>query len=298
MSKRIEFVEYGGPEVLRRVDGPVVEPGPGQVRIRTELIGVNPIDWKMTAGHFGDALRRPAVPGWASTGIVDAVGPRVRAFAVGDPVIAGPRGGSYREHLVVDARLVVPRPSTVSPEQAAGLPSSGVAGYSLIHHLGVTAEDTVLIHGAAGSVGAAAVQIAVACGARVIRTASPANHAYLRSIGAEPVAYGPDLIDAVQGLGDVTAVADAVGGPDPVAATTHLLPTMRRAVTVWGDRYSTAAGIPWVDHPADELERTVELAAAGRLTVRIAEILPLDDAAIAFSHSRSGHSPGKILLRP
>lgn len=297
MSKRIEFAEYGGPEVLRWVEEPLAEPGPGQVRVRNELIGVNPIDWKMTAGHFGSALTLPGVPGWASTGTVDAIGEGVDKFSVGDAVIAGARGGSYREQLIVDTHLIVHRPQTTSREQAAGLPSSAVAGYSLIHHLGITGADTLLVHGAAGSVGSAAAQIAVARGARVIGTASPANHDYLRSIGAIPVNYENDLVDAIKSAGVITASADAVGGQCSVHATTELLASTSRAVTVWGDEFSRAAGIPWVEHPADELERTVELAADGKLVVRVAATLPLADAATAFTLSMTAHTPGKILLR-
>lgn len=297
MSKRIEFAEYGGPEVLRWSEEHLAEPGHGQIRVRNELIGVNPIDWKMTAGHFGKALTLPGVPGWASTGTIDAIGEGVDKFSVGDAVIAGARGGSYRELLTVDARLVVHRPPTVSPEQAAGLPSSGVAGYSLIHHLGITDADTLLVHGAAGSVGSAAAQIAIGRGARVIGTASPENHDYLRSIGAIPIDYENDLVEAVKAAGFITASADAVGGQDSVKATTELLPSASRAVTAWGDEFSHAAGIPWVEHPEDELERTVELAATGELIVRIAKTLPLADAATAFALSMTAHTPGKILLR-
>ncbi|UTT38671.1 NADP-dependent oxidoreductase [Glutamicibacter mishrai] len=297
MSKRIEFAEYGGPEVLRWAEDLLAEPGHGQIRVRNELIGVNPIDWKMTAGHFGDTLTLPGVPGWASTGTVDAVGEGVNDFSVGDAVIAGARGGSYRELLIIDARLVAHRPPTVSTEQAAGLPSSGVAGYSLIHHLGITDADTLLVHGAAGSVGSAAVQIAIARGARVIGTASPANHDYLRSIGAIPIYYKNGLVEAVKATGIITASADAVGGQRSVQAAAELLPSPSRAVTAWGDEFSYAAGIPWVEHPADELERTVELAATGELIVRIAQTLPLVEAATAFTLSMTAHAPGKILLR-
>lgn len=296
MSKRIEFAEYGGPEVLLWAEDPIAEPGHGQIRVRNDLIGVNPIDWKMTAGHFGGALTLPGVPGWASTGTIDSVGEGVDKFSVGDAVIVGARGGSFRELLTVDAGLVVHRPPSVSPEQAAGLPSSGVAGYSLIHHLGITAADTLLVHGAAGSVGSAAVQIAIARGARVIGTASPANHDYLRSIGAVPVDYKNGLVEAVRSAGIITASADAVGGQVSIQATTELLPSTSRAVTAWGDKFSHAAGIPWVEHPADELERTAELAATGELKVRIADTLPLAEAATAFALSMTGHAPGKILL--
>ncbi|MBE8526501.1 NADP-dependent oxidoreductase, partial [Amycolatopsis sp. H6(2020)] len=268
MSTRIAYYEYGSPDVLRFEDEAPGDPGTGQVRIRQEMIGVNPVDWKMVAGYFRhtDRASFPHVPGWASTGIIDAIASGVSGFTVGDPVIAGARGGAYRQQLIVDARLVVPRPETVSVEQAAALPSSAVAGYSMIDNLGITSKDTLLVHGAAGSVGAAAVQIALDRGARVIGTASTRNHDYLRSLGATPVTYGDRLEAALRDLDPITASADAVGGQASVAVTRDVLAPGGRTVTAWGDEHSHAAGIPWVQHPDDELEQTVALAARGALT--------------------------------
>lgn len=300
MSKRIAYTEYGSPDVLRFEDENPGDPGTGQVRIRQEMIGVNPVDWKMVAGYFRHTVRAPFphVPGWASTGIIDAIGPGVAGFRVGDPVIAGARGGAYREQLIVDAHLVVPRPETVSVEQAAALPSSAVAGYSMIDNLGITSKDTLLVHGAAGSVGAATVQIALDRGAQVIGTASAENHDYLRTLGAIPVTYGDGLEAALSSLGPITASADAVGGQASVTTTQAVLATGGRAVTAWGDQHSHAAGIPWLQHPDDELEQTVALAARGALTVRIGETFPLAQAANALRLSQTGHPAGKILLVP
>ncbi|MEL6062726.1 MULTISPECIES: NADP-dependent oxidoreductase [unclassified Methylobacterium] len=310
MSKRIVYHQYGNPDVLHLDDEIVASPGRDQVLVRNELIGVNPIDWKLVAGFFQrtDPAPFPGTPGWASTGIIEAVGAGVTAFSVGQAVIvdsrarlavtSGSRAGTFRQYLVVDTRQIVPRPPEVGVEQAAGLPSSAVAGYSMIHHLGVTEDDTVLVHGAAGGVGSAAVQVAVARGARVVGTASPDNHDYLRSLGAHPIDYRADIVNAVRAFGPITASADAVGGAASVSATVALLPLGGRAVTAWGDAHSEAARIPWVAHPNDELHQVATLAARGQLTVRIADILPLADAAAALKRVKAGHNRGKILLRP
>lgn len=309
MSKRIVYYEHGGPEVLRWEDETVPVPAHDQVLVRNELIGVNPIDWKLVAGFFrSDPAPFPGTPGWASTGVIEAVGEGVKDFAAGQAVIvdsrarlavtSGSRAGTFREYLAVDTRQIVARPPEVSIEQAAGLPSSAVAGYSMVQHLGITKDDTLLVHGAAGGVGSAAVQVAVARGARVIGTASAPNHDYLRSLGAHPVDYAGDMVSAIRRLGPITASADAVGGGTSVAVTIALLPAGGRAVTAWGDEHSHAAGISWVSHPADELHQVTNLAAQGFLNIRIAEILPLSDAAVALEQIKAGHSPGKILLRP
>ncbi|GAB33337.1 NADP-dependent oxidoreductase [Gordonia otitidis] len=310
MSKRIVYSEYGTADVLRFEDGPLPVPGPGRVLVRTEMIGVNPIDWKLVAGAFArvDPAPFPGTPGWAATGIIEALGDGVTDYAIGQavildsrarlPVTSGSRGGTFAEHVTVDTTRIVPRPEGVSIEQAASLPSSAVAGYSMIQNLGITSEDILLVHGAAGSVGSATVQIAIDRGAKVIGTASPRNHDYLRSLGATPVAYGDGLETALRDLGAITASADAVGGRESVSATRGALDPRGRAVTAWGDDHSHAAGIPWVRHPDDELEQAVALAMRGVLTVRIGETFPLAQAADALLRSRTPHSAGKILLAP
>lgn len=310
MSTRIVYSEYGTPDVLRFEDGAMPVPGPGQVLVRTEMIGVNPIDWKLVAGAFArvDPAPFPGTPGWAGTGIIEALGDGVTDYAIGQPVIldsrarlpvtSGSRGGTFAEHIAVDTIRIVARPEGVSIEQAASLPSSAVAGYSMVENLGISDEDTLLVHGAAGSVGSATVQIAVDRGARIIGTASECNHDYLRSLGAIPVTYGDGLEAALRGLGPITASADAVGGAASVAATQAVLAPGGRVVTAWGDEHSQAAGIPWVRHPDDELEQTVAIAARGALTARIGETFPLAHAADALQLSKTGHAKGKILLRP
>lgn len=310
MSKRIVYTEYGTPDVLRFEDGDVPEPGPGQVLVRTEMIGVNPIDWKLVAGAFArvDPAPFPGIPGWAATGVIEALGDGVTGYAAGQAVIvdsraripftSGSLGGTFAEYVTVDTTRVVTRPASMSIEQAAGLPSSAVAGYSMIQNLGITSADTLLVHGAAGSVGAAAVQVAVDRGALVVGTASPRNHDYLRSLGATPVAYGDGLIDILRSFEPFTASADAVGGRDSVTTTRAVLATTGRAVTAWGDEHSHAAGIPWVRHPDDELAQTVTLATRGALTVRIGETFPLARAGDALRLSQTLHSVGKILLTP
>lgn len=310
MSKRIIYTEYGSPDVLRFEDAAMPEPGPGQVLVRTEMIGVNPIDWKLVAGVFArvDPAPFPGTPGWAATGIIEALGEGVTDFDVGQAVVADSRarlsvtsgslGGTFAEHVAVDTTRIVPRPESMSIEQAAALPSSAVAGYSMVQNLRITSEDTLLVHGAAGSVGAATVQIAVDRGARVIGTASPRNHDYLRALGATPIAYGDGLAEALRGLDPITASADAVGGRESVAATRAVLAQNGRAVTAWGDEHSHVAGIPWVRHPDDELEQTVALAIRGALTVRIGETFPLATAADALRLSQTRQPTGKILLAP
>ncbi|MGQ3383228.1 alcohol dehydrogenase catalytic domain-containing protein [Glutamicibacter sp. TV12E] len=299
MNKKFVYREYGTPDVLQVEIESLRVPQKREVLVVNELIGVNPIDWKMISGAFRSQESRPpnGVPGWASVGTVEAVGSEVSHLHIGQKVVVGSRAGGYRERQIVHGRFVVPLPSSLTVEQAAGLPSSAVAGYSIIHQLGITSGDTLMIHGAAGSVGASAAQIAIGRGATVIGSASTHNHEYLRSLGVVPVEYGPEVVNAVKSIAAVSAIADAIGGKEPAEATHQLLGHCSRAVTVWGTKYSQAAGIPGLQHPEDELERVVELASQGMLKVRIAAEYAFDDAVQALKANMTLHSPGKILLR-
>jgi len=154
------------------------------------------------------------------------------------------------------------------------------------------------VHAAAGGVGSAAVQIAKALGAKVIGTASEANHEYLRSLGAEPVAYGSGLVDRIRAVGEITASVDAVGGAESAAATAELLADRSRAVTAVADEHTAAAGIAGVERAPDYVESTAKLAAEGKLSFVIAERIPLSDAEKALEISYGGHVRGKLVLVP
>lgn len=300
MSARIHFEEYGSPKVLGFGEETVPEPGEGEVRIANRAISVNPVDWKIIAGYLKDAapLEFPAVPGNETAGVVEAVGPGVEGVAVGDEVIWTGFAGGYRQTANVKAAALTAKPASIDFDQAASLPVAGGTAYSAVQQVGVDVGDTVLVHGAAGGVGSAAVQIAKARGAKVIGTASEANHDYLRSIGAEPIVYSEGLADRVRALGAITASIDAVGGESSVGATRELLPDLSRAVTAVSDEHSAAAGIAAVVSAENRLAAAVALAAEGSLTFMIQERIPLAEAARALELSYDGHVRGKLILVP
>lgn len=304
MSTRIYFEEYGSPQVLKVGTEELPEPGEGQVLVEFRAVSVNPIDWRLVAGHLKQwsPLELPAVPGCEAAGVVAAVGPAFEGFGVGDEVIWNGFIGGYRTEALVPADQLTPLPAGVDFEQAACLPVAGGTAYSALKQLELGAEDTVLIHAAAGGVGSAAVQIALAFGARVIGTASEANQEYVRELGAEPVTYGPGLADRVRALTDgaesVTAVLDTVGSDDSVAATAELLQGGSRAVTTVPGKRSSAAGLAAVRQLEGRIVEAATLAAEGQLTFTIAHRMPLIEAAEALEISRAGHGRGKIVLLP
>ncbi|MFD9697892.1 NADP-dependent oxidoreductase [Lentzea sp. NPDC059081] len=304
MSTTIYFDEYGDSSVLEAREEELPPLNAGEVRVSQRAISVNPADWKIVAGYARDflPLPLPAVPGNESAGVVTEVAPDVTGFAVGDEVIRTGIGGSYRAEATFPATELVPKPADVDFEQAAGLPVAAGSAYAGLEMLELEPGQTLLVHGAAGGVGIAVTQIALHLGLRVIGTASPRNHEFLRSLGATPVAYGPGLVDEVTALGGVDGVFDTHGGADCVAATLALLSDLTRATTVAEDQHSAEAGIAPVGAPMDSVARIVaavaELAARGVLRFPVQERIPLAEAARAFELSRAGHVRGKLILVP
>ncbi|MEI8407141.1 MULTISPECIES: NADP-dependent oxidoreductase [unclassified Kribbella] len=298
----VVFEEFGGPEVLQTQD--VTEPhaGPGEVRVSVRAAGVNPIDFKIRRGWtqgFID-VTFPATPGIEVAGVVDEVGEGA-GFAVGDEVVGWSKTGAYAEHAVV--ANVVPKPAGVSWDQAVGLPVAGETAQRVLDELGLKAGETLLLHGAAGGVGSIAVQLAKAAGATVIGTASPANHDFLREIGAIPVAYGEGLLDRVREAAPqgVDAVFDAAG-LGGLQESIELRGGTDRIVTI-ADMQAAELGVAMSmgssaspEEIAAGLSNQLQAAADGNLQVRIAETFALADAAKAQELSESGHAPGKVVV--
>ncbi|WSQ13719.1 NADP-dependent oxidoreductase [Streptomyces sp. NBC_01231] len=315
MSDVVVAGAYGGPEVLSVIDEAVPEPGPGQVRIAVRAAGVNPFDQKVYSGVFGtDPAKLPLRLGAEAAGVVTAVGAQASGPAgpveVGDEVIAYRASGAYAAELVVPASSVVPKPAGLSWEEAGGLMAAGATAVHVLEAIGVGKDDAVLIHGAAGGVGLMAVQLAVARGATVLATASPAKHDLLRDLGAIPIAYGPGLADRVRAAAPegVHAAADLVGTDEAVDVSVELVADRSRIATIAGFGRGAQAGIkllggspgadPGTDVRAAARLQLTEAVEAGRLRVLIAGSYPLREAAAAHRQIMTGHTSGKIVLLP
>jgi NADPH:quinone reductase-like Zn-dependent oxidoreductase len=306
MSSAIFYDRHGGVDVLYVGDESVPAPGEGQIVVANRAVGVNPADVKKLAGGFGGSDDFPQVLGFEAAGVVAAVGDGVDGFSVGDEVVwSGP--GAQRENVVVKAKKARLKPANVSFEQAAVLPVAASAAFSALVQAGVGDGDVVLVHGASGGVGSAAVQIAKALGARVVGTTSERNEDYVRDLGAAPVRYGSGLVDAVRaladGLAEVTTVVDTVGSPETVAQTVELLGAVGlerdgkpRAVTLVESDESLAAGIASKVSQKGALAEVLALAEAELLTSEIAARYPLTEAAKAVEQVATGHVRGKVVL--
>ncbi|MGA9871616.1 MAG: NADP-dependent oxidoreductase [Rhodococcus sp. (in: high G+C Gram-positive bacteria)] len=312
MTRVAVATAFGGPEVLAIVDEVVAEPAAGQVLVEVEAIGVNPFDYKFYSGAFGtDESALPLHLGSEASGIVVAVGNSVEgpggSISVGDEVIVT-GSGTYAEKLLVPADAILPKPASLSWEEAAGL--LGVAGTSndLLEVTGVSSGETVLVHGAAGGVGSIVVQQAIARGARVVGTARAVNHDALRAYGAEPVEYGDGLLERVQALAPsgFDVAIDTVGTDEAVDVSLALVADTARIVSTAAFGRAAEAGFKTVGggDPDSATRRKkarlalVQAAGAGEFTVPIAKTFPLDDVARAHEELKNDHPRGKFVLVP
>ncbi|MGW0562746.1 NADP-dependent oxidoreductase [Streptomyces sp. NPDC003016] len=302
--RAMTYSAFGGPEVLAETRQPRPKVGPGEILVRVRCAAVNPVDWKIMAGGLKDLMDTvfPVIPGWDVAGVVEQVGIDVPEFAAGDEVFAYARkdyvhGGTFAEFVTVPVRALARRPASLTWDQAAGLPLAGLTAYQVLTRLGTGPGDTVLIHGAAGGVGSLGVQIARALGARVIGTASPANHDRLRELGAEPAAYGEGVVERVRALAPdgVDVVADFVGGV--LDTTLAVLREGGRHASIADNSVIDAGGQwMWVRPNGADLAELGSLADAGKLTVPVARTFPLEELADAFALSQSGHVHGKVVV--
>jgi NADPH:quinone reductase-like Zn-dependent oxidoreductase len=313
MPTRVVATAFGGPEVLSVVDVATESPGPGQITVGLHAVGLNPIDYKVFSGFMGnDPASLPMPLGSEAAGVVtavgaDAMGPAGRV-SVGDEVIVSGINGAYADEVTVPAARAIPKPAELDFAQASGLLVTGGTAWHALAVAGVSAGDTLLVHAAAGGVGLMIVQLARIRGVRVIGTASTRHHDLLRSLGTEPVEYGPGLADRVRALAPdgVDAVIDAVGSDEAVDVSLELVPDRDRIVTIAAFGRGAQEGIkligggPGADPGTDIRDASrlevVDLVRAGKLTVTVANTYPLADASTALAELGAGHTAGKIAL--
>ncbi|MFE4450869.1 NADP-dependent oxidoreductase [Streptomyces sp. NPDC056796] len=303
----IVYEEFGGPDVLRLDRVEDVHAGPGQIRVAVRAAGVNPVDYKIRNGWMEAAFPTPlpATPGSEFSGVVDETGEGVTEFAVGDEVLGRSTSGAYAQYALADVGAVARKPEGLDWAEAAALPLATATATRVLDELGVSAGETLLVHGASGAVGSAAVQLAAARGATVIGTASPANHDYLRVLGAVPVAYGPGLVDRVRDAAPqgVDAVFD-VAGKGVLGESVELRGGTADRISTIADPDAARYGVPFSagggTSPGEgrRLAEYAETAAAGGLRIPVERTFTLAEAARAQETSEAGHVRGKLILLP
>ncbi|MDQ6753714.1 MAG: NADP-dependent oxidoreductase [Actinomycetota bacterium] len=299
--KAVQFAKYGGPDVLKVVDVEEPHARPGQIRIAVRAAGVNAFDWKLRSGALAAfmPIGLPAGVGMDASGVVDEVGDGVEGVAVGDEVFGSTATGAAAQYAVLSEWAE--KPEGLSFEEASGYPMSTETARRALNLLPLETGETILVNGAAGGVGLAAVQFALADGASVIGTASEGNHRFLRSLGAVPTTYGPGLVDRVRELAPhgVDVALDAVGS-GVLPELIELTGDAGKVITIadnrageYGVRFSGGQG------PGHAPEARAEAAALfqhGKFRMPVAEAFSLENIAAAHAKSEQGHVLGKFVV--
>lgn len=305
-------MQFGGPEVLRVFDVPEPTPEVGEVRIRVHAAAVNPTDTGLRAGATRarfEGRPGPYVPGMDAAGVVDAIGPGTdTSLRIGDPVVAlvlpyGPRGGAYAEQVVVPAESVVHAPKGADLPHASTLLMNALTARLALDDLAIPPGGTVAVTGAAGALGGFSIQLAKADGLVVVADASQADEALVSGFGADEVVHrGDDVASRIRAV----APAGVDGVVDGALLHERVLPAVRDGggiAVVRGWEGPSERGITihpiWVRRAATGTARLTALrdqAEAGTITMRVAQVLPADQAAEAHRRLAAGGVRGRLVL--
>ncbi|WP_128378158.1 NADP-dependent oxidoreductase [Streptomyces cavernae] len=302
MPKAYVFTRYGGPEAEAFVDQPLPSPGPGQLLVAVRAAGVNPVDFKQRTGYVrpGESGRElPAVFGNEVAGVVERIGPDVTGFAVGDEVFGNPVAGGYAEYALLPVAVTAHKPEAISFTDAAALPVAAATAYDGVRQLDLPAGATLVVTGAGGGVGVAAVQIARAAGLKVVGVASAGKKGFVESLGAVHVPSGPDFVAGVRAAAPhgVDAVYDLIGG-EVLEAAAELLDDGTKLITAGGkDIVAGLGGAPVARaRTAAVLDEVAKLVVDGSLNPLVTRTFPLEKAGDALRVVEDGHAQGKIVI--
>jgi NADPH:quinone reductase-like Zn-dependent oxidoreductase len=306
--KAIVIHEYGGLDVLKYEDALRPKPKENEVLIRVKAASVNPVDVAIRKGYLKELTgnKFPLILGMDASGVVEEVGAKVDKFKVGDPVIAFftlAGEGGYAQFVVASENEVSRKPSAITFEQAAAVPAAGSTAWTALVETGdLKAGQTVLIHGGSGGVGHFAIQIAKACGAKVVATASSANQDFLKQMGADvAIDYTKQKFEDV--AKDVDLVLDSVG-EDTLKRSYAVVKKGGMIVSIVDDvdrseldtRGIRGAAIR-TEPNQKTLEELARLINAKKIMPVVSQVLPLSDVGKAHQQIATGHTRGKIVLK-
>ena len=298
--------EFGPPDAIVFADAPRPEPAPGQVLVRVKAAGVGPWDALIREGKAAVSPPLPVILGSDFSGVVEAAAPGAAEFQAGDEVFGATNEqftGAYAEYVCASAKMIARKPARLSFIEAASVPVVAVTAWQMLFEYGhAAAGQTVLIHGAAGNVGAYAVQFARNAGLHIIATASSRDSEYLRSLGAERIVdYQQARFE--DGLQPVDLVLDMIGG-DVLERSLRVLNPTGMLVSVASPipqevarRYGKRAVFFLVDVTTSRLNAIAAMIDSGEVTPQVGTVLPLDQARRAHEMlAGAPHARGKIVL--
>ena len=291
-----------GPDGLALTDVPEPETGPGEVKVRVEHVGVNPLDWKVRNGELAEMLPLPlpVVVGTDVAGTVLEVGPGVDDLAVGDRVAGFADSGAYAAVAVTRRNRVTTVPDGLPLQSAAALVTSAETAQRMLALLPLAPGSTVVVNGAAGAVGSALTQLLVEVGHPVVGTAIAANQEVVRALGATPVSYGTTMLEELRAAApDGIDAAFDTAGHGFVGRMDGLVPA-RRIVTIVDFAAGGAGAIVAAGDPtgltAETVGAVLTKAAQGTFTVGIDTVYAFEELDRALARSEAGHLSGKLVV--
>jgi len=300
------FRSYGPPEVLQYGEMPDPVAGPGEVLVDIHAASVNAADWKQRSGQYPAKVALPHIPGRDFSGVVAALGEGAHDFDPGDPVFGVcevPAESAYAEKIALRQEIVALKPEPISHVECAAVGLAGLTALvSIEETLKLRAGETILIHGGAGGVAGFAIQLAKRIGARVISTASAANHEYVRRLGADLV-IDYRTQDFAQLVSGCDAVFDTAGGDVTARSFGVLRPGGRLASVAAGmqapesPRADVTSLRPKVGRDRGHLERIAALLVEGALRLPEITVFALSQAVAAHRVSEARHLRGKLVLK-
>lgn len=306
--KAVRIHAYGGQEVLQLEEAPLPSLGATDVLVRVVAAAVNPVDWKIRAGHTQGLLPHqfPLILGWDLSGVVVALGAQVSRFKLGDAVYSRPnilRDGSYAEFIAVEETELAFKPKTISHSSAASLPLAGITAWDvLVKTAHIKNGERVLIHAGSGGVGSLAIQLAKACGAYVVATTSCKNIPLVKSLGADQVIdYRTQEFDHI--VHEMDIVFDTLGGAvqeqswKVLKRGGILVSVVAPPAAETAAAHGVRSAFVFIQPDAGVLKELATLVDAGKIRPIIAAEFALEDIAQAHALSESGRADGKIVLQ-
>jgi NADPH:quinone reductase-like Zn-dependent oxidoreductase len=337
MPRRVVLTKAGSPATLDVQEMEMPTPKTGEIRIKVAFAGINFADLLMRLGLYQPRPKYPFTPGYEMSGVVDEIGADVEGFSVGQRVVAGVRNGGQSSHVLVSADKALVLPDTISLEVAAAIPVTYLTAHHMLHHLGhMTKEDSVLIHGGAGGVGTAALQICKWAGVnKVWATASGHKAPTIEELGGVAIdRHNQDFVEVIKqatGGKGVDHILDPIGGDNLARSLSALkeggrlytygmsaaAPTSKRSLVrsylAWRKtpkfdplrlmtRNRAVFGVhmgTWSDEAVmvEQLNRILQGVNEGHLSPIIDSIFDVEDVAKAHQHIHDGKNTGKVLLR-
>jgi NADPH:quinone reductase-like Zn-dependent oxidoreductase len=305
--KAAYFMKHGGPEVMEYGDVPDPVAKAGEVLVDVHAASVNGADWKVRKGTYAPITDLPYVPGRDFSGVVSALGAGVTDFKIGDEVFGVCDVGkeqAYAEKVAIKSSIIAKKPATLSHAEAAALALTGLTALvSVEDTIKLKSGETILIQGGAGGVASFGIQAAKHIGARVITTASKANHDYVRSLGADEV-IDYNAVDFTKVVSGCDAAFETVGGGDLVQRTFAVLRPGGRAAFIGSgqtapvaDRKDVRSLRPKVGRDRAHIERIAALATSGAVHAPEIKLFLLAQAAEAHRISEGRHFRGKLVFK-